>query len=379
MCCARYSTLLLPLVVLVLVGVAQVEGAEPEGATRHGDEPSLASSIQSTLGLGNAKGDFLNELAGALSALSSGKAGAELERSIRALVERAGKGAQIDSFTPLLLRQITLTQGRPKVQDDWRYGRDTEREELRRYIWNKAVSMRQSDPEGAKTYARAALVLAAHEDMTFGTLDIRVFARDMPRLVKLAQLDPKQAKQIEDLVALLNREAKGAGGLLVRVFEAEEALIESKERPLPRDLVNKSMASLREHREFVSSMKGTRTAEQLSVVVAARNLRNLVKAYGDDESKAAVSAMLKEWQAQARPGSFERRLLDEAIAVEGPPMTRSRIARPGRAKSPQGAVQQMQNVGQALRKPLGLASLTAIGAILCFAKWRTGRGTRVKN
>lgn len=297
-------------------------------------ESSLAAMVQTSMGLGEPTGDFLNELAGALRALSTNKPPQEVDQSIRVLAQRASKGAASNSFTPLLLSQFSLTSPDLKVPRDWRFGTSRERRELVMYTWNKAISLEEKNPGEARIFARGALVLAAHEGLALGDVEVRSFCQDFKRLTKVAQFDQDQVKSMQALISTLNSEVSACAKLNVAVFEAEKTLIESDQKPLPFELVKNSIRALKDYRDFVKSMKGPANSHLYGIILASWNLRNLVLAQGDEDSKSEVETLLKEWSKDAAPDSPEQRWIHEAMSTKGKPLARSRILGPGAAKTP---------------------------------------------
>lgn len=83
-------------------------------------------------------------------------------------------------------------QNRP----DWKYGTYPQRMQLVRDLWKLAQTAPPSDPDRARTYARAAILLGGQEILEFGnSLVAMILREDAGR--NLAQLTPRQLQQFQ--------------------------------------------------------------------------------------------------------------------------------------------------------------------------------------
>jgi hypothetical protein len=175
-------------VLLTPIALGCLTGAQP--ATRDSHE-SVAAQVHQILGVGSAGGNYLPRLAALIGAPASERAG--ITGLIDGLVDGLLEGNDPDEFSRLLTSGVNITDiDGIYRQPGWTYGSPLDRIALVNLVWAQALSGKASENRSAE-YAKAAMLLAAHEDFLNGDAMLRRIYRDPKLFAKVAQLTAERA------------------------------------------------------------------------------------------------------------------------------------------------------------------------------------------
>jgi hypothetical protein len=149
-----------------------------------------------------------------------------------------------------------------------------------------------SDPPNARRYARAALLLAAHEDFDLGPYAVWLIAIDLSTYQSVAQLSRSQADALRGL--LVSEQAKWdlVHKLTTPTYDAADRLIERQEGDMPADLTATLVLRLR---DWWTAMPED-ILYRYNAINEAWQLRNLAVARRNTQAQAALESLLQDWR-----------------------------------------------------------------------------------
>lgn len=213
-------------------------------------------------------------------------------------------------------------------QKGWMYGQPGDRVALIRLLWARALAP-DAVEQRRPVYAKAAMLMAAHEDLIFGDAAMTLFYARFEQFSKISKLTPSQVDRLRTLLQRLidcNQAAAQAGS---DANEAEAAIIKAPAGSMPMADVQREIDALKREWSAQSKSPGSSVANQSDAIFAASRLRNLANARKSPDSQKAVDDLLLEWKAEKWPDPINR-WLEEVSTTFGPAPTRSRIGGPGR-------------------------------------------------
>jgi beta-lactamase regulating signal transducer with metallopeptidase domain len=197
---APLGSLLGGLLVCLIAGRLLASSVSLTPQRRLTDVKSLAAHVYGVLDIPSSDATFLPELAAAVS--HSNAEGVITDPSVeQALVHKLVSGGRPDELESVMLTRITVRGSlRFLQQPGWPYGPAVQRVLVAQKLLRRAKEIHETDVSRAGDYARAALLLSAQENFTFGSAPLSYVLRDS-EFATLAGLNHWQVAQLHRHIA----------------------------------------------------------------------------------------------------------------------------------------------------------------------------------
>jgi hypothetical protein len=280
----------------------------PDDSTRSTPPYSLAAEVQAILGIEESRKDLLVPLANAIHVLKAnpGAPNSELEP----LVDALNSGPDPHVLNDVVFERVTLAGGFTFESDrEWPYGTRLDRDWLAVELFLRAKSMRQEEPRNAARFARASLLMIAHENVILGTYDGPVplmWAR--PEYAELADLTDEQSRALVQLVQRDGERVARAGDAAAAAYKALASLSKSANEFTKHEDVERVVILSRSACENAGTIQA-----RYEAVVAAYQLVRLARERMSVAAQTHLRAMLAAWRDDAKDDSKLQRWLTETL------------------------------------------------------------------
>jgi|GEM_PF-4785118 len=260
------------------------------------------------------------DLLGPLSRVLAGfKAQLASDEVLEELVAALNAGPDPDQLSRLFLHR-TPVPALFVADKQWQFGEWSDIVHLMAYLYRRSQRMAETSPLRAADWARAAVLLGAHQDFKATPIALRM-CRDAS-FAKVAQLSEQQKAALDALLAANEEAARRfheAGYL--GMARALDALIVDKSPTLPDAKVDALL-------QFMARCWNARTGfpeDDYDLAACAAELIALVRARGTAEQLNQVRAMLTEWGQELPTDAPALKWLQEASEYAGPPPRSPRV------------------------------------------------------
>ncbi|MGB7160920.1 MAG: hypothetical protein WBD40_22855 [Tepidisphaeraceae bacterium] len=309
----------------ILTGARVVIGA-PATKPASSDNP-LAQRVQLILGIEAGESNILDPLARAIAAYPDRFQVSKrdtFDQAVESLIDAVLRGAPPDALSSLILSHTHIT-ARPVASANtttWSYGGSVDQNRLTMEIWKQAQELTKTDRGRASRRARAALLLAAHQDFTVGTGIITALLREGQEFPGIANLTEVQAADLRKLRVELQSEYEARTPVASSTMKATDALIVDPQSRMSGERVDQVLAGLLTWKQVVS--KQSDLTGHFDLIWEAWELKNLALARNDPNAVQAVNAFFEKWLEET-PRQPISRWLREALDNKGPPPKEPRV------------------------------------------------------
>lgn len=267
-----------------------------------------AAQIKAILEIAGDSADLLQPLRESRKVLAT--APERYVESLEPLIDALLRGVSDEALARVLVENYNIDDdGGFRNEISEIYGSNSSRLQLHWLLWEKAKQQHaHGNAESAARYARAALLLLAHEDFVAAVAILGLLRE--PGFADIAGLDAQQRKAME---AWRVREQQDADHAAESIGSAIDIIwkMAGQER-LELDACEQAIALLDAARPHVRTWGQTHR-----LVHVAWRFRNLAVVRNDAEVQRRIDVLLTSWQAEA--SAPVRRWLEQAMTTTGPP------------------------------------------------------------
>jgi beta-lactamase regulating signal transducer with metallopeptidase domain len=250
------------------------------------DMSSVRAAVLTTLGIKSPAGTYLVELQTAVAGFD-GKSRPD-DEAVNALVDSVTSHPNPDNFATLLISRESLADAKSRRQINWNYGTATGRQQLIKYMWNKAIEMEPAKPGMARRYARSALILGSAEDFILEAACVYPLLRQ-PQFQAIAGIPTNKLRRLQGYLRDHQAISSASIQLRLQVDATIDEIASTKEPSQRQEKVREALSNLR----TLVMLAHQRPDVQWKVA----NLQARLLVAGGPEAKAPIIAASKEWCA----------------------------------------------------------------------------------
>jgi hypothetical protein len=276
------------------------------------DHNVLGSRIQQIFNIRDSGSDVLKALKEAITDLGKGP-GIGADAGVDSLVQALLRGGDPDGLWKLVVARAHITDKPEYVApgDVWDYGTARERRQLAMHLWKVAQASAPHDPKKGQDYARAAVLLAAHEGFRMGPWAVHVIITPLDHFVSIAALTADQGSALFDVDKGIKGDMQRSDDVSTTAMDATDMLTTHPEKSAVDSTKDALVAIGKWRAAVMGNLAGT-----YEVIYELWTLRNIARQRGSDESLSAVNEYLKVWREGVSSPTLAR-WLDEAKTTSG--------------------------------------------------------------
>jgi hypothetical protein len=228
------------------------------------------------------------------------------------LVQALTGGAPHGALSSEILQRVTVSDAfSHQDATTWKLGSFLQRIQLAGALWDRAVTIAAASPADAASYARAAALLAAHEDFRFGPATAQKIIGNK-RFSEIARLTPEQATAVNDLLKAMATDSRTYALALVDATHRLQSVID---QGAPTIAAGDAQAVLVALDTLWNASNGYRGRQYQTANLLWR-FACLARSKHDDATLAAARATAAQWALHTNDRTVKR-WIDEAITIPG--------------------------------------------------------------
>jgi hypothetical protein len=247
-----------------------------------------------------------------------------------ALVDDFTSSPAVRLLSDQLQERATIGEDQPhQVPTDSLYGNAGSRHDLMMLLWSRSKAIATHEPERAKRYARAAALLAAHDEFGNGVIALLGMLAEADRFSQVCGVAKERREQLTIMAKRLAGQNQALfGRRQTKVFKAIDAL-SATPGPLDAEALGNCLTDLQEWRNE-SGAADARPSAAWQVANVTWQLLNLARSRHDEHSVATISGMIREWMKDSADIQQKRWLRESLEVIAAPPRKLYNVAEPPR-------------------------------------------------